>query len=50
VGQVTPAAQIPLRLVNTVPLIGFALTALRAALAIVVLDLPALAGRQETAR
>jgi TRAP-type C4-dicarboxylate transport system permease small subunit len=50
VGQVTPAAQIPLRLVNLVPLFGFALTALRALLAIVVLDLPALAARQETAR
>jgi TRAP-type C4-dicarboxylate transport system permease small subunit len=49
VGQVTPAAQIPLRLVYMVPLAGFTLTALRAILAIVVLDLPALAGRQETA-
>jgi TRAP-type C4-dicarboxylate transport system permease small subunit len=50
VGQVTPAAQIPLRIVNTVPLIGFALTALRAALTIVVLDLPALSGHREAAR
>lgn len=48
VGQVTAAAEIPLKLVNAVPIIGFALTALRAALAIFVLDLPALSGREAT--
>lgn len=42
VGQVTPAAEIPLLLVNSIPIIGFSLTALRAALAVAVLDLPAL--------
>ena len=42
VGQVTPAAEIPLLLVNSIPIIGFSLTALRAALAIAVIDLPAI--------
>ena len=41
VGQVTPAAEIPLLLVNSIPIIGFSLTALRAALAVAVIDLPA---------
>jgi len=49
IGQVTPAAQLPLRLVNLVPLIGFTLTALRAAIAIGVRDLPAAVGRTEVA-
>jgi TRAP-type C4-dicarboxylate transport system permease small subunit len=47
VGQVTPAAEIPLRFVNAVPIVGFVLTALRAALAIAVVDIPALVGRAE---
>jgi TRAP-type C4-dicarboxylate transport system permease small subunit len=42
VGQVTPAAEIPLLLVNAIPIIGFSLTALRAALAAAVIDFPAL--------
>lgn len=46
IGQVTPAAQIPLRLIYVVPLIGFALIALRAALGIAVRDIPALRGQQ----
>jgi TRAP-type C4-dicarboxylate transport system permease small subunit len=47
VGQVTAAAEIPLRFVNAVPIIGFALTALRAGLAIAVWDVPALMRRRE---
>ena len=47
IGQVTPAAELPLRFVNAVPIIGFALTALRSALWIVVHDVPALMGRQQ---
>jgi len=47
IGQVTAAAEIPLRFVNAVPIIGFALTALRAVLGIVVNDIPALAVRTE---
>lgn len=48
IGQVTAAAEIPLRFVNAVPLIGFVLTALRAVLGIVVVDIPALIrGREE---
>lgn len=42
VGQVTAAAEIPLKLVNAIPIIGFSLTALRAVLAVAVIDLPAL--------
>lgn len=49
IGQVTAAAEIPLRFVNAVPIIGFALTALRAVLWIVVHDVPALMGRQDGA-
>ena len=49
IGQVTPAAEIPLRFVNAVPMIGFALTALRSFLGILVNDVPALLGRQESA-
>jgi TRAP-type C4-dicarboxylate transport system permease small subunit len=48
IGQVTAAAEIPLRFVNAVPIIGFALTALRAVLGIVVNDIPALADRTES--
>ena len=49
VGQVTPAAEIPLLIVNSVPIVGFSLTALRAALAIAVIDLPALRRPSESA-
>lgn len=49
VGQVTPAAEIPLLIVNSVPIAGFSLTALRAALAIAVIDLPALRRPSESA-
>lgn len=48
IGGVTPAAELPLRFVNAVPLVGFALVALRALLAIVLVDLPALLGRTVT--
>jgi TRAP-type C4-dicarboxylate transport system permease small subunit len=47
IGQVTAAAEIPLRFVNAVPIVGFALTALRAVLGIMVNDIPALTGRAE---
>ena len=47
VGQVTAAAEIPLRFVNAVPLVGFLLTSIRAALGIVVNDIPSLVGRTE---
>jgi TRAP-type C4-dicarboxylate transport system permease small subunit len=46
IGQVTAAAQLPLRYVNAVPIIGFALTALRATLGIVVVDIPGILGRE----
>jgi TRAP-type transport system small permease protein len=49
VGQVTPAAEIPLLLVNSIPIIAFSLTALRAALAVAVIDLPALRRPSESA-
>lgn len=49
IGQVTPAAEIPLRFVNSVPIIGFALTAFRALLWISLHDVPVLLGRQEAA-
>lgn len=49
IGQVTPAAEIPLRFVNAVPIAGFALTALRALLWIALHDVPALLGRREAA-
>lgn len=49
VGQVTPAAEIPLLIVNSVPIVGFSLTALRAALAVAVIDLPALRRPSESA-
>lgn len=47
IGQVTPAAEIPLQIVNTIPIIGFVLTAIRAFLWIAVHDLPAVLGRTE---
>ena len=46
-GQVTPAAEVPLAVVYTVVAFGFASTAVRAALAIFVLDLPEMARRGE---
>ena len=49
IGQVTAAAEIPLRFVNSVPIIGFALTAFRALLWMSLHDVPALLGRQEAA-
>lgn len=45
IGQVTPAGQMPLRLVNMVPLVGLSLVAVRAVMAIVIRDVPALLGR-----
>ena len=45
IGQRTPAAEIPLVWIYVVPLAGFVLTALRAALWIVVADIPQLRGR-----
>lgn len=47
IGQVTAAAQMPLRWVNAVPMVGFFLTASRALLGIVINDIPALLGRGE---
>jgi len=48
VGGETPAAELPLRFVNAVPFIGFALVALRSIMRIVLVDLPAFRGRVET--
>ncbi len=45
IGQVTPAGGMPLRFVNTLPLIGLCLVALRALLGIVIVDIPALRGQ-----
>src|SRR5688572_17636551 len=45
IGQVTPAAGLPLRIVNAVPIFGFALTALRSVLWIALHDVPGLTGR-----
>jgi TRAP-type C4-dicarboxylate transport system permease small subunit len=49
IGQVTAAAELPLWIVNFVPIIGFTLTAVRMVIAIIVRDLPALAGAEEAA-
>lgn len=49
IGQVTAAAQIPLRFVNAVPIMGFVLTALRSVLWIVLHDFPAVMERHEGA-
>ena len=46
-GQVTAAAEVPLSVIYAVPAFGFASTALRALLAVAVLDLPADRGRRE---
>jgi TRAP-type C4-dicarboxylate transport system permease small subunit len=48
IGQRTAAAEIPLAWIYVVPMIGFALTALRAALAIALLDVPQVRGRTQT--
>lgn len=45
IGQVTAAAELPLWIVNFVPIIGFTLTGLRMLIAIVVRDLPAVTAR-----
>ena len=45
IGQVTAAAELPIWIVNFVPIIGFTLTAMRMVIAIVVRDLPAVTGR-----
>ena len=49
IGQVTPAAEIPLQFVNAIPIVGFALTALRALLWIAIHDVPAVLARSEAA-
>lgn len=49
IGQVTAAAELPLKWVNLPVLIGFALSATRAALGIVVADLPVLINDEEGA-
>lgn len=49
IGQVTPAAEIPLQFVNAVPIVGLALTALRALLWIAIHDVPAVLGKREAA-
>ena len=49
IGQVTAAAEIPLQFVNAVPIVGFALTALRALLWIALHDVPAVLGRPQAA-
>lgn len=45
IGQVTPAAGMPMRYVNLVPLVGLCLVALRATLSIIVDDVPGLRSR-----
>lgn len=49
IGQVTAAAEIPLKWVNVPVLVGFALSALRAALGIIVADLPVVLHGEEVA-
>lgn len=46
IGQVTAAAQLPLKFVNAVPIVGFALTALRCLLGIFLVDIPGMLGRE----
>jgi TRAP-type C4-dicarboxylate transport system permease small subunit len=48
-GQVTPAAEIPLAVIYALVAFGFASTALRAVVAIFVLDLREIAGREKVA-
>jgi TRAP-type C4-dicarboxylate transport system permease small subunit len=50
IGQRTPAAGIPLTWTYVLPMIGLALTALRAGLAITLLDIPAITRRGEAHR
>lgn len=50
IGQVTAAAEIPLKWVNAPVLVGLVLSALRAALGIVVADLPVLLHGEEAVR
>jgi TRAP-type C4-dicarboxylate transport system permease small subunit len=50
IGQRTAAAEIPLAWLYVMPLLGFLFTALRAALAIWLVDLPEVGGRETTAR
>ncbi len=45
IGQVTAAAEMPLRVANAVPLVGLVLIVARAVLGIVIRDIPALMGR-----
>jgi TRAP-type C4-dicarboxylate transport system permease small subunit len=47
IGQKTAAAEIPLAWIYLVPMVGFALTALRAVMAVGLVDLPHIAGREE---
>jgi TRAP-type C4-dicarboxylate transport system permease small subunit len=47
IGQRTPAAEIPLAWIYVVPMVGFLLTALRAVLAVGIVDVPELLGRRE---
>ena len=49
IGQVTAAAEMPLRLVHIPVLVGFALSAVRAALGIIVADLPVVLHGEEAA-
>jgi TRAP-type C4-dicarboxylate transport system permease small subunit len=50
IGQRTPAAEIPVSWVYVLPLIGFFLTALRAIMVIVLVDIREMArGREEAA-
>lgn len=49
IGQVSAAAELPLKWVNAPVLVGFALSATRAALGIVVADLPVLVHGEEVA-
>jgi TRAP-type C4-dicarboxylate transport system permease small subunit len=48
IGQRLPASGIPLAWIYIVPLVGFLLTALRAGMAIGILDLPEIRGRRAT--
>jgi TRAP-type C4-dicarboxylate transport system permease small subunit len=47
IGQRTAAAEIPLAWIYLVPMVGFALTALRAVMAVGLVDLPHIAGREK---
>ncbi len=47
VDQVTPAGELSMRFVNSIPLVGLILVAMRASLGIVVRDIPALRGGRD---